>query len=79
MFKASNALGLVCNAVIKMQINSTCGNAYSSVIMAEPLRELSQLIYYYYYTTTFYDSLSGTTQVSWYQKDKPFWTLLKQT
>ena len=28
---------------------------------------------------TFYDPLSGTTQVSRYQKDKPFWILLKQT
>jgi len=27
----------------------------------------------------FYDLLSGTTQVSRYLKDKPFWTLLKQT
>ena len=27
----------------------------------------------------FYDPLSGTTQVSRYQKDKPFWILLKQT
>ena len=27
----------------------------------------------------FYDPLSGTTQVSQYQKDKPFWILLKQT
>ena len=26
----------------------------------------------------FYDPLSGTTQVSRYQKDKPFWTWLKQ-
>jgi len=26
----------------------------------------------------FYDPLSGTTQVSQYQKDKPFWILLKQ-
>ena len=24
----------------------------------------------------FYDPLSGTTRVSWYQKDKPFWILL---
>ena len=30
--------------------------------------------YYYYYN----DPLSGTTQVSRYQKDKPFWILLKQ-
>ena len=28
---------------------------------------------------TSYDPLSGTTQVSQYQKDKPFWILLKQT
>ena len=27
----------------------------------------------------FYDPLSGTTQVSRYQNDKPFWILLKQT
>ena len=27
----------------------------------------------------FYRPLSGTTQVSQYQKDKPFWILLKQT
>ena len=27
----------------------------------------------------FYDPLSGTTQVSRYQKDNPFWILLKQT
>ena len=27
----------------------------------------------------FYDPLSGTTQVSRYQKDKPFWISLKQT
>ena len=27
----------------------------------------------------FYDPLSGTTQVSRYKKDKPFWILLKQT
>ena len=27
----------------------------------------------------FYDPLFGTTQVSRYQKDKPFWILLKQT
>ena len=27
----------------------------------------------------FNDPLSGTTQVSRYQKDKPFWILLKQT
>ena len=26
-----------------------------------------------------YDPLSGTTQVSRHQKDKPFWILLKQT
>ena len=26
-----------------------------------------------------YDPLSGTTQMSRYQKDKPFWILLKQT
>ena len=26
----------------------------------------------------FYDPLSGTTQVSRYQKDRPFWNLLKQ-
>ena len=26
----------------------------------------------------FYDPLSGTTWVSWYQKDKLFWILLKQ-
>ena len=28
---------------------------------------------------SFYDPLSGTTQVSRYQKDKPFWILPKQT
>jgi len=27
----------------------------------------------------FYDPLSGTTQLSRYLKDKPFWILLKQT
>ena len=27
---------------------------------------------------SFYDPLSGTTRVSRYQKDKPFWILLKQ-
>ena len=27
----------------------------------------------------FYDPLSGTTQVIRYQKDKPFWILLKQS
>ena len=31
------------------------------------------------FTTTFYDPLCGTIQVSRYQKDKPFWILLKQT
>ena len=30
-------------------------------------------------TTTINNPLSGTTQVSRYQKDKPFWILLKQT
>ena len=30
-------------------------------------------------TQLFYDPLTGTTQVSRYQKDKPFWILLKQT
>ena len=33
---------------------------------------------YYYYCNHFMAFLSGTTWVSWYQKDKPFWILLKQ-
>ena len=34
--------------------------------------------YYYYYYNRFMTPLSRTTRVSRYQKDKPFWILLKQ-
>ena len=32
----------------------------------------------YYYCCFLHGFLTGTTQVSWYQKNKPFWILLKQ-
>ena len=38
-------------------------------------RKISQLLLL---LQPFYDPLSGTTRVSRYQKDKPFWILLKQ-
>ena len=45
--------------------------------VAEPTYNESNYYYYYYnHFMTLYPA--GTTQVSWYQKDKPFWILLKQ-